>query len=1052
MPFSINVTTFMPADPYPPLSFAQLFDALPNSVVYYRPVYAAADGTITDFVVDYANPVARQTAQNGYPLTVGLSLRHNSRLDTQTTDMVFEQLKTVIETGQAIEFDYYNQTLKTWQAITRAKAGDGLLSIGRIITTSKEAALENEHQRTVLDGVLDTALNVTFVHEAIRDAAGQIQDFRVLLVNKQGRRDVMTRLGIDPVGKTLLSISPNSRQSGQFNLFCQVIASGEPVQVEQFYPDAQKCWYNTAITKLNDGVVVTGIDITAQKQGALEIERQAQLLNSVLDASISGIISATSVRNTANEIIDFRFLTANRAAFELLGKSPDELLNNTLLTLFPANVETGLFALYSHTAQTGEPGNLQTYYPYDGLDFWIDVTARKLDDGVVITFTDISVAKRAQQVIEQSRNDLQAVIDRSQTGIFVCSPVQDATGTLIDFRFKTINRMVAGLVGQTPAVITGELVSDWFVSYRSTTVFDQYKHTFETGEDQRFDLNYDVDGFNAWFDVQSVKLGNDVLVTFTNYTDLKRAQLAVEQVSLENKKQAQLLTSILDGSINGIMAFASVRDETGQIVDFRFLSSNEASNRMVGKRESELIGQKLLSVFPGNVESGLFDQYINTVETGQPTRTESHYQLDGLDFWLDISAQPLGDGFVVTFTDVSVVKRAALVVEQSAIELQTVIDTSQTGIFLFGPVFDNNGEVIDFRFRVANRMLAAYGGQQPQAVIGTLGSRWFPDYQTNGLFEAYRQTYLTGEAQRFDIHYQGHGIDAWLDIMVTKMGDEVLVTFGDYTPLKKLQQELESSIVDLQRSNANLEQFAYVASHDLQEPLRKIQAFGDILDTQYGPLLGEQGTDMIRRMQSAAGRMQLLIRDVLAYSRIATRREAIGLTDLSQLLADVIDDLETAINDRQATVTVDALPTITGDTGQLRQMFQNLLSNALKFTKPPPEGTAPGETGPSSGQKSATIRITTRPVKGRDAGITISPGDADRVFHLIEIADNGIGFEPHQAERIFQVFQRLHTRTDYQGTGIGLAIVKKVIENHNGHIQAVGQPGIGATFRILLPA
>ena len=337
-------------------------------------------------------------------------------------------------------------------------------------------------------------------------------------------------------------------------------------------------------------------------------------------------------------------------------------------------------------------------------------------------------------------------------------------------------------------------------------------------------------------------------------------------------------------------------------------------------------------------------------------------------------------------------------------------------------------------------------GQEPEAVIGGLGSEWFPDYKTNGLFEAYRKTYLTGESQRFDIHYDGSGIDVWLDIMATKMGDEVLVTFGDYTPLKKLQQELEASVLDLQRSNANLEQFAYVASHDLQEPLRKIQAFGDILETKYGPLLGEHGADMIQRMQSAAARMQILIKDVLAYSRIATRRDAIRLVNLGEIVTNVVDDLETAITDHQATVTIDALPTVVGDAGQLRQLFQNLLSNSLKFMKPLSDDRAK-----EPDQSNAFISITVQTIRGRDAGMAILPGDADRQFHLIEVADNGIGFDPHHADRIFQVFQRLHNRTVYQGTGIGLAIVKKVVENHNGYIQAVGRPGEGATFQILLP-
>ena len=1043
----------MPAAQPVSLSLSQLFDALPDGVVYFQPVRDAVDQQIIDFEVAYANPATYRAANNQYKTAPGTSVRYDNQHDPAITQRMLAQLTAILETGQPDEFERYNPIMGEWLSVSRTKAGDGVLTVTRIITASKQAAINNEQQQALLSSILNTSLNATFVHEAIRDESGQIQDFRVLLVNERARQDVISRLGIDPMGKTLLTVNPSSREKGQFNLFCQVIETGVPIQVEQFYQNVQESWYNTAITKLNDGVVVTGIDITTQKRNALEaerqsgeIKRQSDFVNNVLDGSISGIIAAESIRNPAGEITDFRFLTANQAAFTLLGKTADELLGNTVLTMFPGHKETGLFALYTDTAQTGKPGHKQVYYHLDGLDFWLDVTARKLDDGLVITFTDVSEAKRGELALEQTKADLQAVIDSSQTGIFVFSPVYDEQGDVVNFRFKIINRMVAALIGESPAAITGALASDWFTSYRETSTFTHYKHTLRTGEEQRFDVNYNVDGLDVWFDVKSVRFGDDVLVTFTDYTDLKRAQLALEQVSADNKRQAELLNRVLDGSINGIMAFESVRDEAGVITDFIFLSSNEAANRMVNRPDGELVGKRLLSVFPGNKESGLLQQYINTVETGEQTRVETHYTLDGLDIWFAISAQKLGDGFVVTFSDISEVKRSAKFIERSAAELQMVIDTSQTGIFLLSPVRDPSGEVYDFRFRLANRMLASYVGQEPTTVVGSLAGRWFPDYKTNGLFDAYLKTYLTGEDQRFDIHYHGSGIDAWLDILTSKVEDEVLVTFGDYTPLKRMQQRLESSIIDLQRSNANLEQFAYVASHDLQEPLRKIQAFGDIIETQYGPVIGEQGADMIRRMQSAAARMQILIKDVLAYSRIATKRDSIVSVDLNLLLAEVLDDLETAIADQQAIVTVDPMPIVTGDAGQLRQLFQNVLSNALKFTKTyhtagvslPPEG-------------GALIRVSTRTVRGGDSGFITAPGDVDKLFHLIEIDDNGIGFEPHQADRIFQVFQRLHNRSTYQGTGIGLAVVKKVTENHNGYIQAIGRPGDGATIRILLP-
>ena len=1155
------------------LPLSQLFDYLSDTVLWMRSVRATANQSadsakttagsdpqpIVDFVVEYANPKARQPVANGYQITVGVLVRHNNPPDSGFTEQTFRQLCKVVEGGMPVEFEYFNKLQQQWFWVTYSKADDGVLSIARPLNSPRAVALENERQRTLLDSILNTTLNTVFVYEAIRDHDNQIQDFGVRLVNQRGRADVLARLGIDVVGKTLLGINPDSRNGGQFKLFCQVIESGQPIQTEQFYPNAN-VWYNTSITKLNDGIVVMGNDITEQKQVALETERQRTLLDGVLDASQDAILVLEALRDAHGTIIDFRPTHANSMVTQLTGHSVDALLASTFLTLFPDTRETGFFNQYQLVTQTGEPYQGELFFDTDNRKRWYDISAVKLGDGVVLTLANTTKAKLAEQTIIKSAADLQNVIDNSQTGIFVFSPVYDQAGAVIDFRFKTINRMVAALVGQTPEALTGAVASDWFISYRETGLFDHYRHTYETGEEQRFEINYNVDGFDVWFDVKAIKFDDDVLVTFTDYTSLKQAQHDVE-------RQAGLLNSVLNGSISGIMAFTSIRDAAGIIQDFAFLSVNDAACQLVGKTAQELLAMSLLTIFPGNAQTGLFDLYVRTTETGEPGRTEVYYNHDGLDFWLDISAQKLGDGFVVTFTDISVVKRAALTVERSAdelrtvidsaqvaiflispvrnatgklidfrfrtanqmiasyvdqesdalmgelmsrwfpayltnglfnryaailetgrtqhfnfyfdggldtwasytvakvgndvlvtfsdytelkklqqrleasaTELQTVIDTCQTGIFLFSPVRNQAGAVIDFRFRLANRQLASYVGQETEAVVGALGSTWFPDYKTNGLFDAYYKTYATGESQRFDFHYDGSGIDVWLDIMTTKSGDDVLVTFGDYTPLKQLQQQLENSVVDLQRSNKNLEQFAYVASHDLQEPLRKIQAFGDIIQSQYAPVIGESGADMIARMQSAAARMQVLIKDVLAYSRIATKRESIGPVTLSDIVDEVLIDMETAIADKQAMITVTPLPTVRGDAAQLRQLFQNLISNALKFTRPATTANPP------------TISITARRIHGRDlTGIVLSPFDADRLFELIEVADNGIGFDPHQAERIFQVFQRLHGRSEYQGTGIGLAIVQKVVENHQGHILAEGRPGQGAIFRILLP-
>jgi PAS domain S-box-containing protein len=375
--------------------------------------------------------------------------------------------------------------------------------------------------------------------------------------------------------------------------------------------------------------------------------------------------------------------------------------------------------------------------------------------------------------------------------------------------------------------------------------------------------------------------------------------------------------------------------------------------------------------------------------------------------------------------------------EASVTYLQEVIDTSQTGIFLFSPVRNEAGELVDFRFRLANRTLAAYVGQEPDKVIGTLGSTWFPSFKTNGLFDSYSETYLTGKMNRFDFHYNADGIDVWLDIMSTRINDDVLVTFSDYTPLKLLQQQMQNSLSDLKQSNNNLEQFAYVASHDLQEPLRKIKSFGDILVNRYMPLLGPEGADMIGRMQLAADRMKALIEDLLAFSRISSQQHLPVPVNLNEVVQGVLTDLEPAIREKRAELHLEPMHSVMGDALQLQQAFQNLISNALKFSK---KGQPP------------IIHLTTETVAGTDIKeFSLNAEQRKQQYQRIVVRDNGIGFEQQYADRIFQIFQRLHGRMEYPGTGIGLSIVQKVIEHHKGHIRAKGEPGQGATFIILLP-
>ncbi|MCU1230013.1 MAG: hypothetical protein JWO97_2897 [Acidobacteria bacterium] len=272
----------------------------------------------------------------------------------------------------------------------------------------------------------------------------------------------------------------------------------------------------------------------------------------------------------------------------------------------------------------------------------------------------------------------------------------------------------------------------------------------------------------------------------------------------------------------------------------------------------------------------------------------------------------------------------------------------------------------------------------------------------------------------------GHGID--VSVSISPVSDRELqqgavVIARDVRERKHAENELRSFTKRLQQSNRELEDFAYVASHDLQEPLRKIQAFADLLKTKHGASVSPQARDYLDRMQSAAKRMQVLINDLLSFSRVTTKGQPFVPVNLADVAREVAHDLELRTHDSGAHIEIGELPSIDADPLQMRQLLQNLIANALKFHRP-----------------------DVPPI----VHVTASIG-SDGCCRII-VSDNGIGFEAKYAERIFTMFERLHGRAKYEGTGIGLAICRKIAQRHGGDIAATSVPDEGATFTVTIPA
>ena len=304
-----------------------------------------------------------------------------------------------------------------------------------------------------------------------------------------------------------------------------------------------------------------------------------------------------------------------------------------------------------------------------------------------------------------------------------------------------------------------------------------------------------------------------------------------------------------------------------------------------------------------------------------------------------------------------------------------------------------------------------------------VGSHWSEYVDKGCMDEAFKrwEDQISGESIRFDLLVRRRdGGQAWIQVNSSPMTDEqgrFTGTLGAFTNINERKRAEE----ELKRSNEELQQFAYVASHDLREPLRMVSSYLELLERRYSDkTLDEKAKQYIHFAVDGALRMQQMIDDILTYSRLDTRGKPFAPVDMNTALATAMSDLEAAIKESGAEIVHDALPTVEADDNQMVILLENLLSNAIKFR----------------GDKAPKIVISARLTAGE---------------WTLSVSDNGIGIDPSQAGRLFQMFVRLHAGTEYGGTGIGLAICKKIVERHGGRIWVLSEPGKGSTFRFTLP-
>lgn len=503
----------------------------------------------------------------------------------------------------------------------------------------------------------------------------------------------------------------------------------------------------------------------------------------------------------------------------------------------------------------------------------------------------------------------------------------------------------------------------------------------------------------------------------------------------ETYNDTGVLSELFDAQPQAICWLTPVYDGAA-VADFAFAYCNEEGLRYLNLSREDQKGM-LLSKTPTVTEDlrpVFFDEMLQVLQTGK--KVETNLYNPALNKYARVLRTRLRNGVLTVVQDRTEENKIITQLEAQKNMLDSILQHSPAGISVTEMIRDEAGKIIDGRTILANEPALRYTGLSEQDFAEKTTQQLDPDFINSPIFQAALLTLQTGKPL-FTQYYFAPG-HRWLEMSIAKMDDDHLIhVFMDVTATKEAQLRQQKLLDELQRSNQNLEEFAYAASHDLKEPIRKVLFFSDRLKHILYERLVPEELHLFDRLEAANKRMGNLVDDLLSYSQVSQRPELSQDVDLNKLMQVVLDDLELEVEERAAQVHIAKLATIKGHQRQLQQLFHNLVGNALKYSKP---GTPP------------EIHISCSIVAAPDAGLVLSPEELKQRFYKIEVRDNGIGFEQKDAERIFAVFQRLHGNSEYRGTGVGLAIARKVAHNHSGYIKAESTPGEGARFKVFLPA
>lgn len=812
--------------------------------------------------------------------------------------------------------------------------------------------------------------------------------------------------------------------------------TGDTLRVNEFVvkSDDEARYYSLSFKPITDsdgtifGIIHTAIDISEQVRTRQIIERsELRFKNLISQAPV-----AIGYFVGPDHIIEM----ANRHMIDIIGKGED-IIGKALVDVMPelqGDMKPFLtrmdivfqngtpFTVYEQRANIIRNGQLsENYY---------DITYSPVFDenhrvqGILEIAIEVSEKVLAQQQILDSESRFRNLVESA--------PIPIGVYTGRDMRIMLANKTILDIFGKGPDII-GKTYAEVNPELESQQVFKQLQHVYETGQsfhaaNSRIDiLDQGVPRsyyFNYNFTPLRDRLGNvyGVLNTAADVTDLNRIRLDLEESEKNLRNiilQAPVAMCILRGA--------------NLVVDI----ANERMYDLWGRPANAMAGKPLFDILKELKGQGFDEQLTGVFTTGET------YQANGVpvsldhdgemrQFYVDFVYQAIREanneitGVLVVAIDVTANVMARKKIEAAENRARLAIKSANLGTY--------EVDLVNSDLRVSKRFQEIFGVDKSHLLRSEITHMIHPDDSELRLAahqEALKTGVLRYEARviRPDskiIYIRANGFVLFDDKGQPKT---LLGVVQDITEEKLFAEELSKQVKDrtqeLYRSNEDLMRFAHVASHDLKEPVRKIKVFSNMIEEQFGSQIPPKAHVYLGKVQSAADRMFSMIEGVLAYSALNASDQPIDRIDLNEVFGSIATDLEVLIERKKASLIPDELPEIDGAQVLIYQLFYNLINNALKFSK---------EDLPN------TLRVKAQRFDKNRKG-----------FVKIEISDTGIGLDPAYADKIFDAFARLNAKDKYEGTGLGLALCKKIVERHHGSISATGQPGEGATFTIVLP-